>query len=187
MNFRQMGGSIFLGTLQFAILLLISESLYPGYSVSENYISDLGVGPEPSRTIFTFSIILFGAFTLVAAYLALKMKRDLSFTALLSLSGAGAIGVGLFNAIDYQQMHIISAFLAFGFGSLSAIASCRWSKPPYSYISIFLGLLSLAALLLLWSQNLLGLGVGCMERMAAYSLIFWALGFGVYLMHPNSD
>jgi hypothetical membrane protein len=184
MNFGQVGGSIFLGTFQFAILLLISEFLYPGYSVSENYISDLGVGPEPSRTIFTFGVIFFGASILVASYSAMKMKRDLLFASLLFLSGAGAIGVGLFNAIDCPEIHIISAFLAFGFGSLGAIASCRWSKPPYSYISIFLGLLSLAALLLLWSQNLLGLGVGGMERMAAYPLIFWALGFGVYLMHP---
>jgi len=176
-----------LGTLQFAMLLLISEFLYPGYSVSKNYISDLGVGPEPSRTIFTISIILFGASIILASYLALKAGNDLRFSVLLALSGAGAIGVGLFNELDHTALHIVSASLAFGCGGLAAVVSSRWSQPPYSHISVFLGLVSLAALALLISRSYLGLGPGGMERMAAYPILFWALGLGAYLMHPNCD
>ena len=172
------------GALQFAFLMLIAEFLYPGYSVSKNYISDLGVGPEPSRAIFTISIIIFGASLLIATYLLWKGGSDKVFPVLLALAGIGSIGVGLFNEIDHTPLHIVSALLAFGFGGLAAISSSRLSKSPITYVSIFLGLMSLTALILLETHNHLGLGVGGMERMVAYPIIFWAIGFGGYLMHP---
>lgn len=184
MNSTTPGKLIIFGALQFAFFMLIAEFLYPGYSVSKNYISDLGVGPEPSRAIFTISIIIFGASMLIATYLLWKGGSDRVFPVLLALAGIGSIGVGLFNEIDHTPLHILSALLAFGFGGIAAISSSRLSKPPFSYVSIFLGLMTLIALVLLRTQNYLDLGVGGMERMVAYPIIFWAIGFGTYLMHP---
>ncbi|MCJ7442946.1 MAG: DUF998 domain-containing protein [Methanotrichaceae archaeon] len=184
MNSKLPGKLIIFGVLQFAFLMLIAEFIYPGYSVARNYISDLGVGPEPSRAIFTISIIFFGASLLIATYLLWKGGSDKIFSVVLALAGIGLIGVGLFNEIDHTPLHILSALLAFGFGGIAAVSSSRLSKPPFSYVSIFLGLMSLIALVLLLTRKYLDLGAGGMERMVAYPIIFWAIGFSAYLMHP---
>ncbi len=187
MNYLASGKLMLFGALQFAFLLLVAEFLYPDYSVSKNYISDLGVGPEPSRAIFTISIIIFGACMLMAAFLFRRDGRDKAFLVFLALAGIGSIGVGLFNEIDHTPLHIISALMAFGFGGIAAISSSRISKPPFSYASIILGLISLIALILLRTHNYMGIGVGGIERMVAYPIIFWTIGFGAYLMHPVGD
>jgi hypothetical protein len=36
------GALIFVGSAQFIVALTVAEALYPGYSISQNYISDLG-------------------------------------------------------------------------------------------------------------------------------------------------
>jgi hypothetical protein len=52
----------------------------------------------------------------------------------------------------------------------------------FSYISLCLGLLGLAALILLGTGTFLGLGPGGMERIVFYSGILWALAFGARLL-----
>jgi hypothetical membrane protein len=171
--------------LQFAFLTLIAEVIYPGYNVSRNHLSDLGVGPEPSGTIFTIGIIICGACIIIAAFLIWILRRDMIFSVFLALAGIGSIGAGLFNETDHLPLHIVSASLAFGFGGFAAITSFRLSKPAFSYVSIILGFMTLTAFVLLETHNHLGLGEGGMERMVAYPIIFWAIGFGAYLMHPE--
>ena len=51
-----------------------------------------------------------------------------------------------------------------------------------SYLSIILGLSTLAALSLFIGGIHLGLGVGGMERMIVYPTLLWAVGFGGHLM-----
>jgi hypothetical protein len=41
------GSWLLYASLEVLFLVNIAEFLYPGYSVSQNYISDLGVRPEP--------------------------------------------------------------------------------------------------------------------------------------------
>jgi hypothetical membrane protein len=184
MDYKNLSKLITFGALQFAFLMFIAECLYPGYSISNNYISDLGVGPEPSRTLFTASIVIFGACILAASLLFLRGGSDRTFVICLALAGIGSIGVGLFNEIDHTYLHRISAFLAFGFGAAAVLFSMRISRPPFTYISLVLGTVSLSALVLFLTTNYLGLGPGGMERMIAYPIIFWAIAFGAYLMHP---
>jgi hypothetical membrane protein len=124
------------GVLQFAFLMLVAEFLYPGHSVSKNYISDLGVGPEPSRAIFASSIIIFGIRILIAAFLIWRGRRVKFFSVFLALAGIGSIGVGLFNKIDYTHLHTIFAFWAFGFGGIAVITSFGLCKPPFSYVHL---------------------------------------------------
>jgi hypothetical membrane protein len=50
------GALFFIAATQFVLCLIIAEALYPGYSVSNNYISDLGVGP--SAIVFNASVFL---------------------------------------------------------------------------------------------------------------------------------
>jgi len=58
------------------LLVHAAELLYPGYNVSNNFISDLGVGPEPSRTIFMIALLLSGTSSIVAAYILRKERTS---------------------------------------------------------------------------------------------------------------
>lgn len=44
-NGKVAGAFIFVAITQFILGVIVSEALYPGYSIANNYISDLGVGP----------------------------------------------------------------------------------------------------------------------------------------------
>jgi len=104
----------------------------------------------------------------------------------LVLMGVGAMGVGLFPE-NFAIIHRIASLFVFLFGALSAIVSYRMQKPPFSYLSLLLGALSLMALLLFGSGTYLGLGKGGMERMIAYPALLWCVGFGGYLIGFSRD
>ena len=56
------------------------------------------------------------------------------------------------------MMHWVVSLIAFLFGGLSAIASFKIERPPKSYFSVILGVLTLTALVLFVSGQFLGLG-----------------------------
>jgi hypothetical membrane protein len=186
------GALIFVGTVQFILCIIIAEALYPAYSISENYISDLGVGV--SAPIFNASVFTLGLAAVTGVYFMRIFVQDKIFLTLLSLCGIGAMGVGVFPE-NYGIIHTIVSLIAFLFGALSAIKSYKIQKPPLSYFAVVLGLISLAALVLFGASEVgvhfgggqaadfyIGLGKGGMERMIAYPIILWAVGFGGHLM-----
>jgi len=185
-NLRSPGLWLLVGGLEMLFMVHLAEFLYSGYSTSQNYVSDLGVGPTPSRWIFTAAIILFGLMALLTAALLRERFRKSLIWPLLSLSGIGAIGVGVFNEDYIPAVHALFALLAFLFGNLAVIYSCKMVRSPLSYLFILLGLIGLSALVLLGSSTYLGLGAGGMERMIFYPAMFWALGFGAYLLAEES-
>ncbi len=158
--------------------IIVSEALYPGYSTSRNYISDLGVGP--SAFIFNSSLFILGVLILFSAYFIYKAFKTKFFLVLISLAGIGAIGVGVFTE-EAGILHGIFSLIVFLFGGLSAIASYKLQKPPLSYLSVILGVVVLLALILFTSGNYLALGKGGMERMIAYPALLWGIAFGGYL------
>jgi hypothetical membrane protein len=166
-------------TVQLLFLVNIAEFLYPGYSVSQNYISDLGVGPSPSEEIFTLGLLIFGLLVLLASS-KLYADKGSYLWLFFALSGIGAVGVAVFNE-DTGWPHVLFALLAFLFGNLAAVYAFTKTKPMFSYISLSLGLLGLAAMVLLGTGTFLGLGPGGMERVVFYSGILWALAFGARL------
>jgi hypothetical membrane protein len=183
------GALLFVGTVQFVILMNVAEQLYPGYSVSLNYISDLGATcrrtcqiVQPTAVIFNSSIVLLGLLMIIGAYCVRRSFRSRPLTALLMLTGIGALGVGLFPETTGIIHHIFSA-VVFLFGGLSAIASFQIAKRPMSYLSTLMGLVTLVALALYLSNIFLGLGPGGMERMIAYPALLWGVGLGGHLMH----
>ena len=168
-----------LGSLELLFLEYLAEFLYPGYSVSLNYISDLGVGPDPSRTIFTAGIIVFGVLATVSVYLRGGPAWEVPI--LVALCGAGTIGVGVFDE-NWGTVHLVFAGLAFGVGSLAALVSARTVKGPLSILFASLGAIGLIALGLQATGTFMGLGAGGMERMIYYPAILWVLIYGIYLM-----
>jgi hypothetical membrane protein len=183
-NRKVAGLLLFAGSVQCILGLVISEALYPGYSVSEDYISDLGVGS--TALIFNSSVFLLGVTIVAGAYFIQRAFGFRLLFVLLILSGFGAMGVGLFPE-TFGVIHGIASLIIFLFGGLSAIMSYKVQKPPLSYTSVLLGALTLVALVLFGSNTYLGLGRGGMERMIAYPTLLWAVGFSSHMMGYSKD
>jgi len=183
---RSPGLWLLVAGLEILFLVNLSEYLYDGYSVSSNYISDLGVGPALPSALFTIAVILFGLMALMAAVLFRQRDKKSMLWPLLTLSGIGAIGVGVINEDFISLIHRAAALLAFLFGNLAALYTYKVTRPPVSYVFASLGLIGLSALGLYGGEVYLGLGVGGMERMILYPAILWAISFGAYLVAEES-
>jgi len=189
---KEAGVLVLVGGAQFVLGMLVSEALHPGYSVSQNYISDLGVGPAAS--IFNPSVFVLGLMVAASAYFVYRYFASRLFTSVLILAGVGAMGVAIFPE-NLPAMHEVVADIAFLFGGLAPIAAFRLQKKPFNYFSVALGLISLCALVLLTAeysfglgeQYLLGLGPGGMERMIVYPVLLWEIAFGGYLMASSQE
>jgi hypothetical membrane protein len=164
--------------------LVVAEALYPNYSVSLNYISDLGVGS--TALIFNSSVFLLGLLVVAGAYFIREAFKSNFLFITLILTGIGAMMVGLFPETA-GVMHTIASLITFLFGGLAAIVSYKVEKPPFSYLSVVLGALGLVGLGLFASGNYLSLGVGGMERMIAHPVLLWAVGFGGHLVSHSKD
>jgi len=194
-NTKIAGTLLMVGGVQFVVLLIIAEAVYPGYSVSANFISDLGVWGKPSAPIFNPSTMLFGTTVLASAYFINKHFKNRVITAMFALAGAGALGVGIFpeNTFvvnDIPVIHYISAFLGFIIGGFTAIATYKITKPPFRYLSVILGAATLTAAVLFVTTRgigLLGLGIGGMERMMTYPTLLWIISLGGYLLGTASE
>jgi hypothetical membrane protein len=185
---RLAGVFAFIGGVQCLIGIVVAEALYPGYSVSMNYISDLGatcrtacVIEQPASAVFDSTVILLGLFVIAASYFLYRSSKRKLLPSLLILSAIGGIGVGVFPETT-GILHVIVSLIVFLFGGLSAIASYQVLEAPINYLAVSLGVLTLLALFLFSSGYYLGIGPGGMERMIAYPALLWLVGFGAYLM-----
>jgi hypothetical membrane protein len=194
------GALAFVGATQFIIALSIAQSIYPGYNVSSQPISDLGAtcvsvlnnpGTSPSSsasvctipvtaTLFDSSVFLLGLLAFISACLIFRAgSKALGVTFM--LGGIGAMGVGIFPETT-GSLHTLVSFVAFFFGGISAVISYRSTRPPLSYFSVVLGVVTLLALVLYGTSTYLGLGQGGMERLIAYPALLWIVGFGASMM-----
>jgi len=166
-NGKVAGVFFFIAASQFVLGLVVAEALYPSYSISTNYISDLGVGP--SSMVFNVSIFLLGLLSIIGTYYLQRAFNLKVETILLTIAALAAMGVGIFTE-NSEPMHMSASFFVFLFSGLSAIFSCRLMKYPFNIIVILLGSTSLLALILFIGNIYCGLGVGGMERMIVYPI-----------------
>ncbi len=195
---RVAGILFFVAAAQFVMALVVSEALYPGYSISNNYISDLGVGP--SSLIFNSSVIVLGLLLAVGTYF-LGSAKFRTVRILLYLTSIGSIGVGVFNE-DFAVPHEIASMMVFLFGGIAAIMSAKTLKRPLSLIGVVMGAMTLGAAGLfaigpIISGTLihgaresifyLGLGPGGMERLIVYPGLMWLTWFSGYLTTQTKE
>lgn len=181
---RLAGILIAFGIVQFMMLMLLAEIIYPHYSVSTNYISDLGVGS--TALLFNSSIILFGLLLIIAAYVSKETLKSRSMWILIAIVGVAAIGVGAFPETTGIP-HYTFALISFAGGAITAINSARILKGLIRPLVVLLGGISLVALIIaVGFHTTLGLGNGGMERMIAYPVFLWTLLFGGYLLGDKS-
>ena len=207
------GTLILVAGIQFIIGAHIAEATYPGYSVNQNYLSDLGatvrftetgattiIIQQPASLIFTIIVFTVGVLTTIAAYLVFPAIRSKKTVVLMGILGIGMLGVAIFSEV-YTLVHGIFSLIVFFSGSLAAIASFKFQKRPMNYISVILGAIGLAAIVLAELSSLyiilpeLGLsasgapsfntpiGIGGMERMIAYPIMLWLVMLGASLIN----
>ncbi len=99
--------------------IITAETLYPGYSTSQNMISDLGATEppnsiiiQPSSSIFSASMAVCGLLVTIASYFLHRAFSRKAITFPLGLFGVGVLGVGIFNG-SYGAIHGIFALLTF--------------------------------------------------------------------------
>lgn len=173
------GSLLFLGISQFLFFLRVAESVYPGYSVANNYISDLGVGV--AAPIFNTSVSFLGLCIIATSYLSSSIFQDKVFRILIAITGIGAFGVGLFPE-NVPVLHFVFSFITFFFAGLAAVYGFRALSGVMAVISLVSGVVCLAALVLFGSGNYLGLGHGGMERLIVYPVLSWGLMLSGYLL-----
>ncbi len=175
------GFLVFAGSGLFLLGMIIAEAAYPGYSISQNVISDLGVGQ--TALIFNSAAITCGLATISSAYFIRHCFNSRLFIILLGLSGIGILGVGLFP-LNTGHIHDAFAAIAFISGSLAVVYSSKIFHPPFRYLSAYLGVFSIIAVIFYANGYFLGLGKGGMERLIVFPVIIWTMGFGGALMKP---
>lgn len=192
------GPSLWIASVQFFIVQLIVARGWPtGYSPMNNTISDLGntvCGVYADRYVcspwyswMNISFMLLGITVLAGSILLYHQFRkslgSLVGFGLMGLAGIGTMMVGLFPANLFSELHAVGAFLPFFFGNIALIMlGLSLSLPPlFRFYTIFSGVFSLVAFLLLITDNYLGIGVGGMERLAAHPQTIWLIIFGYYV------
>ncbi len=184
---------MFLGTVQWAMMLIILESFQPNYNSALHYVSSLGSGT--TAIIYNISIILFGlgvVLSSVMLYYSLDTSTKVMkiFLTLLLLTGIFIIGVGVFPE-NMIPMHGYVTPLAFIFAIASTLVSYKVVKALFSYISLGIGLIMLLGLIVFFPYvglprestiTFLGLMKGTIERIIIYPLIFWMIGLSITLI-----
>ncbi len=170
------GVIFFVAIAQFILAMLLAEVLYPGYSVSGNYISDLGVGS--TAFIFNTSIVILGLLLIAGALLTRNVSK--AFAVIMVLAGIGAMGVGIFPETT-GSLHVYSSLLVFLMGSIAPIPLLLKIRNVLALTWVILGALGFVSLILYATGHYMGLGHGGMERFIVYPDLLWGMAFGGWL------
>jgi hypothetical membrane protein len=204
------GAFIWVLVIQFFIAQIIVQSAWTTpFSLTANYISDLGntaCGPYPvGSSMYVCSpwhagmnasfivqglIILVGVALIYRAFPAGR-TRTLGLV-LLALAGPGSILVGLFPENVNITPHTIGAAAHFVSGNLGIVVlgialAATHRQSALAIFSIILGSVGLLATALFISGHFLGMGIGGMERFAAYPLPLWLIMAGVSFLRDSLE
>lgn len=180
--------------------IVTGEALFgAAYTTSQNTISDLGstwqpgdIVREPSATIFNTAMLAGGAMIVAAAATYWRAYRSRSVAIALLALGVGMLGVGSFPGTEIgghpstAGLHPPLSMLTFIAGGLCGVLAYRVTTAPFRYVSLTLGLVSLASLVLSGPLSSSELGAGGVERWVAYPVVLWVVAFGGYLLGAGS-
>ena len=206
----RIGAAVWLLAIQFFISQFVVQSAWTTpFSVTENYISDLGntaCGPYPAgsrmyvcspwHALMNASFIILGLTILLGAVLIRGAFRPGRMRAvglsLVVLAGLGLIAVGLFPENINIAAHRIGAGVQFISGNVGLVVlgalTLQANRPAAMAIySIASGVVGLLATVLLVSEQYLGAGIGGMERFAAYPLPLWLMVAGTYFLRHQQQ
>jgi hypothetical membrane protein len=173
--------------------IITAETKYPVFRhyTTRQEISDLGgtrppqgLVTQPSAMIFDTTMLITGVLLLAGAFALWRLYRNRLLTVVSALFGAGAFLVGIFPGNTTPHKYV--AMIAFVFAPLTAIAAFRVASGPFRFMSLGVGLLSLAALIASElgdnSPIAKSIGLGGTERWQVFPIILWLAFFGGYLL-----
>ncbi|MFF7357006.1 DUF998 domain-containing protein [Streptomyces filipinensis] len=188
------------GVVQFFVIHMIVESAWARpYSWARNNISDLGNAhcamqqePEPryvcspEHHLMSVSFVVLGTLLAVGAALTgPTWRRGATATMariLLACAGLGWVLAGLAPADVHENQHVLGALLIMVMGNVgllpAGIGMANDAPFPLRWATSLLGITAITAFGLFLSHHYLGLGMGGMERVAAFPLLAWALVVG---------
>jgi len=145
-HYKIAGILLVIGCVQYLLAVNTAESMFPGYSIAINSLSDLGGSlplVEPSALIFNLSNIILGILILAAVYLILKSGGCRLFSSCLAIFGFCIAALGVFPEYTHA-VHVSFALLAFFSGGFALLFSYRLGiNIPMTILSIILGLIAL--------------------------------------------
>ena len=181
------GALLLLAGIIFFLGMNIAMSTYPNFSVSGNWVADLGAtGEQPASTFYAATKLSVGVLAIASSYLlwpVAKPRRPILFL--------GIAGIAIFGSIqNIYMVQDLSSLVAFLFGALAAIDSYRIVRRPLGYFFVALGAIALIAIFIIVSVNAgiaapslwMSLGKGGWEWMVLYSDFLWVIVFGTTLM-----
>jgi hypothetical membrane protein len=193
----KIGGVLYvIAVFQFFVFELVAETLYSGYSVSNNYISDLGatcVAPpstascvvhQPSATIFDTTVFLLGLILLIGTILVYHATRKKPYFITTVVADLAILFVGVFPE-NTGWIHAGISIILFLFLGISLILAWTISKGSLlGYLVVAFGVLTLYFNYLPVPA---GVGVGGDERLIVLSALSGVLALGGYLTGQNSS
>jgi hypothetical membrane protein len=207
MSGRKLLGAIaWSSSAQFFLAQFVVQSAWTTpFSLTRNYISDLGntsCGPYPAgsetyvcspwHAAMNASFIVIGLTTLLGAVLLRDARPARPWKwglALVAVAGVGFVLVGCFPENVNFPPHRLGAALQFVSGNLGQVVlgiSLLRSRRSWDACSIASGVVGLLATVLFVSRHFLNLGIGGMERLAAYPLPLWTMVAGLSLWRRES-
>jgi hypothetical membrane protein len=209
---RQRWGGVLwaIGVLEFVIGMIVTQELYgpPTYSVTGNYISDLGAVHcmswsgggafagdyvcSPAHDVFNIAIILLGILLIAGVFLLYRAIPGVRVRwialGIFVVAGIGASLVGVFPEDVNLPVHIAVATTAFAGVNVALLVFAalfardrRWGVAWGAY-SLASGVVGLLALVLFLEKEYGPLGVGGMERLIVAPALLWALLVGLVLI-----
>ena len=188
------------GAIQFVAGMIIVQTQYPGYSLTQNYISDLGGASSPWALGFDASVILLGVCAIFGILLIWGAFEPSGIRgtglALILIGGIGAVGVGVFpetTPVQNGGMHTIVSFIAFsGSGIGLTVLSFAMAGDPHYRLSrpftLACGATTLFALVAFAAGQVTGtagfylaIGPGGMERLIVAPVLVWGIVEGLHL------
>jgi hypothetical membrane protein len=204
MTSRRRGAWLWVCCLQYFVAEAIAAAGFRGaYTFRRNFISDLGAtrcgdgaNCSPLHALMNASFVLQGALICAGAFLVWPLfPKGLARFALglIAASGLGVAVVGLAPENAAPGWHYLGAaenlLLSNAGAALIGAALLREKPAPRAVglISLGSGLLGLAGLACLAGGLDFGLGVGAVERIAAYPFPLWLAGMGAWLLAGENE
>lgn len=169
------------------LAVAVSEALYPNYSVHTNTISDLGAIGAPTQLIEQSDGLLRALCLLVGGFLFLRRTGRRRTMLAFLLIGVGS-SLSTFSPENLNiAIHSMGAVLTFLSGVVVMFYSYWIVESPFRYFSVSFAIITLAATLTLflgYSSSFVQqtLGPGGWERIIAYPILIWLVGFGSHLL-----
>lgn len=191
-DLRRAGFLLSFAGVDFLLVIIVLEAVYPGYSIHHNTMSDLLAVGTGTSIVGEPMLFLAAICWIAGAYYLYRHAGRTGMMVLNLLPGTGLLLAVLSPENVNLVLHSIGAVLALVPGPIAAILSYRTIRSPFRYHALSLGSLSLIGAVVefgAYGTSLVqqGLGPGGWERVIVYPLLIWLIGFGSYLLAKSTE